>query len=62
MNAYRVAARTADGVKSVYEVDQVNNFAMAREFVIRETKAYVCLALVNPIEKPVFVEPEKQLA
>jgi len=50
MNTYRLGFRDSQGNKQVAEVDNVPSFLFARDFVIREAKASVCLALVNPIE------------
>lgn len=62
MEVFRVGIRNAQGQKLMIEVNNTQSYAMARDFVIRETKAQVCLALVNPIEQTIFDEPEKILA
>lgn len=49
MSCFRVGARR-NGKNAVFEVNHISSFALARDFVIRETQADVVLALVNPIE------------
>lgn len=58
MDTYRVGIRNQKGEKVMLEVSGIQSHAFARDFVTRETKAPVVLALVNPIEPKAPMEPQ----
>lgn len=58
MDTYRLGYRNANGDKNIAELDGVSSYHFAREFVIREAQAVVCLALVNPVQP----KPSPELA
>jgi hypothetical protein len=57
MSIFRLAYRDINGQKHVGEMNGLASYQFAREFVIREARAVVCLALVTPIEPQESPEP-----